>query len=149
MESAVELLGVDGIGLMLLDDTERLRAAGFTNGPASVLEQVQVELGLGPGIDASRRAESIAVDDLAEAPDYAGLWRRTARTGIRAVLASPIRVSGTVVGNLNAVRDRAHHWSFDEIRANEAYARVVGVTLDLAVAELDGRSRPDGREAGR
>jgi GAF domain-containing protein len=147
VDSAVELLRVDGIGLMLLDDTDRLRMAGFTSGPAAALEQVQVELGLGPGIDASRRAETVAVEDLAQAADYASLWQRTARIGVRAVLASPVWVSGTVVGNLNALRDRAHRWSRDEIRANEAYARVIGITLDLAVAELDDTSERAGPDS--
>jgi GAF domain-containing protein len=141
VESAVDVLGVDGVGLMLLDHDDALRTAGFTNPPASALERVQAEIGEGPGIDASEREETVAVADLAEAPGYAGLWRRIAATGVRAVLASPVRVWGSVVGNLNAVRHRAHRWTEMEIRANEAYARVIGVTLDLAVQTVDsGRS---------
>jgi len=137
VESAVEVLGVDGVGLMLLDQHDSLRTAGFTSLPASTLEHVQVELGEGPGIDASERAESVAVADLAEVPRYARLWRRVADSGVRAVLASPVRVWGSVIGNLNAVRNRAHRWTETEIRANEAYAKVVGVTFDLAVKTVD------------
>ena len=47
-----------------------------------------------------------------------------------------------MVGNLNAVRHRAHRWTEMEIRANEAYAKVIGVTLDLAVQTVDaGRTK--------
>jgi hypothetical protein len=72
------------------------------------------------------RPESIAVADLAQARPYARLWRRLANTGVRAVLASPVRVWGNVIGNLNAVRHHAHRWTATEIRANEAYAKVIG-----------------------
>ncbi len=97
--------------------------AGFTDPPAFALEHGQAEIGEGPGVEASERAETIAVTDLAEDPGYVRLWRRIAETGVRAVLASPVWVRGSVVGNLNAVRHRAHRWTEMEIRANEAYAK--------------------------
>jgi GAF domain-containing protein len=148
VESAVETLGVDSVGLMLLDQHDALRIAGFTSSPASVLEHVQIEIGEGPGIDASERAETVAVADLAESPEYAELWRQVAETGIRAVLASPVWVWGSVVGNLNAVRHEAHRWTETEIRANEAYAKVVGVTLDLAVQTVDSARSSQPAEPG-
>ena len=40
-------------------------------------------------------------------------------------------------GDLNAVRHRAHRWTETEIRANEAYAKVIGVTFDLAANTVD------------
>lgn len=139
ISSAVELLGADGIGLMLLDQADRLRTAGFTSPSTSALEQVQVELGLGPGIEASRGGRSVAVADLGAAPAYAALWDRISGSGVRAVLASPVWMSGIVAGNLNTVRHRPHRWSSDEIRANEAYAKVIGITFDLAVPTLGSR----------
>ena len=145
VESAVDVLGVDSVGLMLLDQHDALRTAGFTGSSASALEQVQIEIGEGPGIDASERAETIAVADLAEACCYARLWRRLADTGVRAVLASPVWVWGNVIGNLNAIRHKAHQWTETEIRANEAYAKVIGVTFDLAAhtAAADQAHRPE------
>ena len=150
VDSAVEVLGVDSVGLMLLDHDDTLRAAGFTSPATSALENLQAEIGEGPGIDASNRAETVAVADLAEAPGYEALWRRVADTGVRAVLASPVWVWGNVVGNLNAVRRRAHRWTETEIRANEAYAKVIGVTLDLAVQTIDaGRAQSPEPGLGR
>jgi len=137
VESAVEVLGVDSVGLMLLDQHDAPRTAGFTGFRASELEAVQVEIGEGPGIDASERAETVAVADLADAPSYARLWRRLADTGVRAVLASPVRVWDTVIGNLNAIRKDAHRWTQVEIRANEAYAKVIGVIFHLAAQTMD------------
>jgi hypothetical protein len=53
------------------------------------------------------------------------------------VLSSPVWVWGTVIGNLDAIRIGAHRWTETETRANEAYAKVVSVTLDLAVQTVD------------
>ena len=137
VESAAEVLGVDSVGLMLLDQQHTLRTAGYTGSTASELEQVQIEIGEGPGIDASESAETVAVADLAESPSYARLWRRLANSGVRAVLASPVRVWGRVIGNLNAIRKEAHRWTENEIRANEAYAKVIGMAFDLAARTVD------------
>jgi len=98
---------------------------------------VQTEIGEGPGIDASERAETIRATDLAEAPLLRQGVVRLANTGVRAVLASPVRVWGNVIGNLNAVRHQAHRWTETEIRANDAYAKVIGVTFDLAAQTVD------------
>jgi hypothetical protein len=52
---------------------------------------------LSTGMPSVGRPESIAVADLAQARPYARLWRRLANTGVRAVLASPVRVWGNVL----------------------------------------------------
>jgi GAF domain-containing protein len=135
--SAVELLGVDAIGVMLLDEDGVLRSVGSTDQSAAILENAQAELASGPGVDCTRRGESVAVSDLADDPAYADLWARVQHTGIRAVLSAAVRVRGSIVGNLNAVMHRPHHWTADEISANEAYAKVVAVTLDLAGRTAD------------
>ena len=138
--SAVDVLRVDSVGLMLLDEDDVLRSVGFTDQPASILEQAQARLNSGPGVDATRSGNSVAVPDLAAEPAYADLWQRVQHTGVRAVVAVAIRVRGIVVGNLNTVMHRPHDWSAAEIVANEAYAKVVGVTLDLAGQAADAAS---------
>jgi GAF domain-containing protein len=135
--SAVELLGVDAIGVMLLDEDDVLRSVGSTDQSAAILEEVQAELDSGRGVDCTRRGESVAVFDLADDPAYADLWARVQHTGIRAVLSAAVRVRGIVVGNLNAVMHQPHHWTPEEILACEAYAKVVAVTLDLAGRTAD------------
>lgn len=135
--SAVELLGVDGIGVMLLDEDDVLRAVGSTDRSAAILEEVQAELHSGPGVDCTSRGESVAVSDLASDPAYADLWARVQHTRVRAVLSAAVRVRGIVTGNLNAVMYRPHDWTADEILASEAYANVVAVTLDLAGRTAD------------
>ena len=137
VSSGVEVLGVDSVGLMLLDENDVLRAVGFTDRPTAILEEAQAELNSGPGVESMRRSESVAVTDLSTDPAYADLWARVEHTGIRAVLSAAVRVRRIVVGTLNVAMHRPHDWSTDEVVASEAYAKVVAVTLDLAGQTAD------------
>jgi GAF domain-containing protein len=132
VQVAVDVLRVDSVGLMLLDEHGTLQAVGFTDDQASVLEATQVRVGQGPGLDTMDTSVTVAVADLAVVPAYAALWAGVSGNGLRAVLSCPIWAAGAVVGNLNAARRRPHTWTVDEIREAEAYAKVVGLILDLA-----------------
>jgi len=132
VQVAVDVLRVDSVGLMLLDEHGTLQAVGFTDDQASVLDTTQVRVGQGPGLDTMDTAATVAIADLAVIPGYAALWAGVSGIGLRAVLSCPIWAAGAVVGNLNAARRRPHTWTADEIREAEAYAKVVGLILDLA-----------------
>jgi GAF domain-containing protein len=132
VQVAVDVLRVDSVGLMLLDEHGTLQAVGFTDDQASVLEATQVLVGQGPGLDTMDTASTVAIADLAVIPAYAALWAGVSGIGLRAVLSCPVRSGGTVVGNLNAARRGPHTWTAGEIREAEAYAKVVGLILDLA-----------------
>src|SRR5215213_1222103 len=78
VESAVEVLRVDSVGLMLLDQHDALRPAGFTGFAASALEQVQIEIGEGPGCrPETHHAEPVCTRPCRIPPDPGG------RTGSR------------------------------------------------------------------
>jgi len=139
--TAVEVLGVDSVGLMLLGEDGGWASAASTDRPTATLEDVQAELCEGPGIDASRTGRVVAVADLEREVAYANLWRRVSEQGVRAVLACPVRVQGVVAGHLSCTRRAAHRWSAAEVQAAEAYAEVVGVALDLAVVTAGARRR--------
>jgi GAF domain-containing protein len=132
VQVAVDVLRVDSVGLMLLDEHGTLQAVGFTDDEAAVLEATQARVRQGPGRDTMDTGVTVAVTDLAVVPEYAALWAGVSGSGLRAVLSSPIWAGGAVVGNLNAARRGPHAWTADEIREAEAYAKVVGLILDLA-----------------
>lgn len=139
LAAATEILGVDAVGLMLVADGERLRRVATTDRLAQLVEEVQVDLRQGPGIDAVRGDHAVAVADLEHCASYAGLWRALQEVGgPRAVLAAPVRVAGRVEGNLNALRLQAHEWTADQVRASGAYADVIGVLLGLAAQSAQG-----------
>ena len=132
MMAAPQVLGVDGVGFMLQDEAERLYVIGTTGRGAALLEDAQIELHLGPGLDSFLRSATVPVTDLAHDPDYGALWHRASESGARAILSVPFKVHGSAVGNLDAWLRYPHEWPADEARAIEAYAGILGFTLGLA-----------------
>ena len=136
VSAAAELLHVECVGLLLLDDADRVRCVAATGPAAEVLERAQERIAVGPGIDALGDRGIVAVTDLADEPRYAPLWREVAGHGVRAVLAAPIRLDDQVVGNLNALDPQPHPWSAAQQRSAETMAGIVGQLLGLA-AHID------------
>jgi GAF domain-containing protein len=136
---AAELMHVDGVGLLLLDDKDQPRAVA-TNAPAAAaLEAAEERLNIGPGIDTLTTDATVAVADVADSADYAALWEELIGSGVRAVLASPVRIGGQVIGNLNAIGGDPREWSAGDERAVEAFADIIGQILRLASA-IEGRA---------
>jgi GAF domain-containing protein len=145
MASATQVLQVDGVGLMLVDEQERLQMAGASDDVSAALEHSQQRLGEGPGIDCVRSGRTVTVDDLSSSEQYAALWRwlrqyaendeHSGTPVVRAVLSVPVRVDGAIVGTLNALRLEPVHWGSDHVRAVEAYAGIVGVLIRLGRRE--------------
>lgn len=145
--AANELLAADGVAVLLLDDGDRIRAVAATNVAAHALDQAQEHLSVGPGIDALRAQQTVAVTDIAAHDEYAALWARMAADGIHAVVSAPIRVAGEVVGNLNAVRLMPHPWTAAQVSGAEAFAGMIGQLLEMSAASArhlpgGGRSEP-------
>ena len=132
VDAAVAVLRVRSVGVILLDDQDRLRVAAATDDAAAALEAVQAQHGAGPGIDAMQRGTTVAVPDLWAVEEYRPLLASLDPTAARAVLSSPIRVEGSVIGNFNALDPEPHDWTPAQVRANAAYADVVGLALRLS-----------------
>ncbi|TQM38469.1 GAF domain-containing protein [Pseudonocardia cypriaca] len=157
LAAAETVLGVDRIGLMLLDEHDRLQVVGASDPASSRLEHGQQQLGVGPGIDSLRTAQPVAVADLAassrgEQPHYTPLWEwlQHRRDGsptspeaalVRSVLSVPVRARGRVVGTLNLARSRPGGWGERQLVACQAYADVIGVLLTLSAPLSDDSGR--------
>jgi transcriptional regulator with GAF, ATPase, and Fis domain len=132
--AANDLLGVEAVGVLLLDETGALRAVASSHPAAEALELAQQRLGIGPGHDTLARNDSVLVSDLTAVAAYAPLLAELgppSALAVRAVLSAPIRIDAEVVGNLNLMRLEVHRWSEAETRAAEAYAEVVGRLLQM------------------
>jgi hypothetical protein len=144
--AAADLLGADSVGILLLDDVGRLRAAASTSALADRLELAQQRLGIGPGHDTISRRSTVLVQSLSDEPAYAPLAAELAPLRIGGVLSAPIWVEHDVVGNLNLIRTDAHFWSEQDARAAAAYAEVVGKLLGINARPGSYRPiAPDGR----
>jgi GAF domain-containing protein len=138
MEVARDVLRVDGVGLLLLDEDDRLRLVGASDAASTALERGQQHLNVGPAIDCVRGATTVMVTDLAGHTRYLALWRwlsgqarSQGDSPARAVLSAPVRVRGDVTGTLNALHKRPQRWSADQVQAIEAYGNIIGVLLRL------------------
>jgi GAF domain-containing protein len=134
------VLGVDSVGLMLLDDSDALRVVGTTDDAAAALEVAQLELRIGPAIDCLRTGRCVSVDDLATGADYPAVWNwltshpRPPASDVRSVLSVPVPVRGETVGTLNALHHAPQSWDTAQVRAVEAYAGLIGILLRLGAA---------------
>jgi anti-anti-sigma regulatory factor len=155
LAAAEALLHVDRIGLMLLDEHDRLQVVGASDPASSRLERAQQQLGVGPAIDSLRTAQPVAVADLAasrdgEHPHYGPLWEwlqgdsstSADEALVRSVLSVPVRARGRVVGTLNLARSRPGGWGERQLVACQAYADVIGVLLTLSAPLSDDSGRP-------
>jgi GAF domain-containing protein len=140
--ATARLLGVESVGILLLDDADRVRSVAASGPAAEALETAQERVAVGPGLDALQGA-MIAVPDVAAEPRYAPLWQEIADCGVRAVLAAPILLGAQVVGNLNAVVPDPHVWSTAQQRSAEAVAGIVAQMLGLTARSGSGTGGDD------
>ena len=132
VSATARLQGVESVGILLLDDADRVRSVAASGRAAEALESAQERVRVGPGVDALVEKTTVAVEDVAAEPRYAALWQEIAGRGARAVLATPIWLDGQVVGNLNVAVPDPYVWSDPQRRSAEAVAGIVGQMLGLA-----------------
>ena len=144
ISAATQILGVDRIGVMLLDEHDHLRSVAGSDSPAAAIEDLQERTGIGPGVDTVRNGETVTVADLLDDERYPQLAELLETSTVRAVVSAPIRANGVIAGNFNAVRSLPHGWLLAEIAAIEKYAQVVGALLALNASAVRVLLTPEG-----
>jgi len=85
---------------------------------------------------AQRQARTIAVEDVADAPELSdpslGDPAELRRTGSRGALATPVVVGGDVLGSFAVHSSEPRRWGPGDIAVAEAIAREVGIALHVA-----------------
>jgi GAF domain-containing protein len=150
LSAAEGVLGVDRVGLLLLDENDDLQVVGSSDAASDRLERAQQRLRVGPAWDSLQGDHAVAVPDLGAAGEgdggYGALWRwlqHPERDGqaaravpaaaqVRAVLSVAVRSRGHAVGTLNAMRAQVGPWTDRQIGAVQAYADVIGTLLTLS-----------------
>jgi GAF domain-containing protein len=132
--ACVEMFRISGSGLMIADEQNTLRYVVASDGPGTVLEQVQSDTGEGPCVDAFVHGSVIATEDLATETRWPASREILVQHGIRSVLGVPVRLGSVTVGSLNVYHDRPHAWSNDEASALVCYSDVIATTLDAAIS---------------
>ena len=127
------LLGVDGVGLMLVDAEGALRWAAASDQQAEQLEQAQEELAQGPCTDAFWQRAPVPVRDVTGegAKEIAVVLLDVS---FRAALSVPVELAGGPIGTLDAYARSERAWNESEVSALQACAGVVANLLGHAVA---------------
>ena len=101
---SARLLGMTGAGLSLTGATE-LGRAWSSDDLAQAIEELQLQLGEGPGVDAVSLGRPILEPDLEGPSSRWTFFRRTAlELGVRAIFAFPLQVGAIDIGVLTLHR---------------------------------------------
>lgn len=105
--AAVSLLSLSGAGISLLVDGRLRGSAGVSEPGIAVVQELQLELGDGPCVDAWNRNQVVLEPDLAAPvtvrwPSFA---QEGVAAGVRAVFAFPLHIGAIRVGVLAFYRD--------------------------------------------
>jgi GAF domain-containing protein len=124
-----ELFAVDGAGLMLIDPDQLLRNVADSDERVSHLEELQIEHGEGPCIDAFDDKELIHAADLAAEERWPDFSPAAVDRGLRAVLASPIPYNQMAIGVITVFSTRVHPWSPEGELALVAFTDLAALTI--------------------
>src|SRR5215203_1446574 len=108
-----KLFAVDGAGLMLIDPDQLLRNVADSDERVGHLEELQIEHGEGPCIDAFDDKELV----------------HAAERGLRAVLASPIPYNQMAIGVVVVFSTDVHPWSPEGELALVAFTDLAALTI--------------------
>ncbi len=105
------LFGVDGAGLMLIDDELLLRNVAVSNPRLAILEELQIRHDEGPCPDAYEGKELVGSADLTTEGRWPAFAPAAVDEGMRAVLASPIPYDRQAVGVVVVFSEAQRVWS--------------------------------------
>ena len=124
-----QLFAVDGAGLMLVDPDQLLRNVADSDERVDHLEELQIEHGEGPCVDAFEEKELIHAADLTAEARWPKFSPAAVERGLRAVLASPIPYNQTAIGVVVVFSTKVHPWSPEGELALVAFTDLAALTI--------------------
>jgi hypothetical protein len=115
--AAVTLLALSGAGISLMADGQLRGSAGVSEPGIAVLQELQLELGEGPGVDVWTSDGPVLEPDLVQRgtirwPTFA---RAAEGAGVHAVFAIPLQTGAIRIGVLMLYRDRVGPLTGEEL----------------------------------
>jgi GAF domain-containing protein len=144
VDTTHRLFGVDGAGLMLIDPEQLLRNVAVSDERVDALEQLQIDHGEGPCVDAYQGKELVDADDLSSERRWPLFSPAAVRRGLIAVLASPIPYNRQAVGVVAVFSGRPRPWSPEGELALIAFTDLAALLIASTMA-----SEQRGRLAGQ
>ena len=145
-ELCVELAGVTGGGISVVTATRNRGVVCSTDVVSRQIEEMQLETGEGPCVDAARGGGPVMVSDLDALGDVLDsrwpVFLPTAtKAGVRALFALPLRIGAIGVGVMDLYRDTAGPMTDEEL----SFSLMAADAAALSLLHLDGE---DGYDAG-
>lgn len=140
MRMVPEELGVNGAGVMLADDDDRLRFVSASDDTVRLIENLQIETGDGPCVRAAQTGEMVFADDLATDDRFGEFASRAVQVGMAAVHSFPMIVEGTSIGAMNLYVDRPGPLSDRAVHAGRVIADMCAAYL-ISARRADHASR--------
>jgi hypothetical protein len=139
-DRCVEVLDVQGAGLMLAAPDGQLRLVASSDAVARGLELFELQSQEGPCLDCYRSGAQIMNHDLAA---HGGPWPQFSvaalNAGFRAVHAEPMRLRGAVIGALNLFQSDAGLLRTADVAAAQAFADVATIAILQHRAAVEGQ----------
>ena len=129
VEATHQLFAVDGAGLMLVDPDQLLRNIADSDRRIDHLEELQVEHGQGPCVDAFEDKTLVDTEDLAGEARWPKFSPAAVQRGLRAVLASPIPYNRQAIGVVVVFSAEVHPWSPEGELALVAFTDLAALTI--------------------
>ena len=133
VDSTHRLFGLNGAGLMFVDDGQALRYVAASDEAARILEIAQEEHGVGPCVDALVHEVVVTTRDIAADERYRAIAPIVVPHGVRSVIGMPVRLGGTTIGSLNVYCNAPTDWDDTDIAALGAFAEVIEAIIGTAV----------------
>ena len=124
-----DLFAVDGASLMLIDPDQLLRSVADSDERVGHLEELQIDHGEGPCIDAFDDKELVHAADLATEQRWPSFSPAAVERGLLAVLASPIPYNQTAIGVVVVFSTKVHPWSPEGELALVAFTDLAALTI--------------------
>lgn len=130
IEAALTFTRASAAGILLADDSGRLRVVASSSEQASEIEEAQLGADEGPCIDSfhtGRQVESARLAD--EAERWPAFVETTADRGFRAAHAFPLRIRDKNIGAMNLFLDEPGRLSTAEVAIVQALTGIVTVSI--------------------
>jgi GAF domain-containing protein len=124
-----KLFAVDGAGLMLIDPDQLLRNIAVSDRRVHDLEELQIEHGEGPCVEAFEDKTLIDTEDLSAETRWPNFSPAAVERGLRAVLGSPIPYNQHAIGVVVVFSAKVHPWSPEGELALVAFTDLAALTI--------------------
>lgn len=123
-DQVVEVLGLDGAGVVLAEDDDTLTLVTATDKRVTFLEERQLDAGAGPSVTAFRDNTQVRIADLREHDAWPHLSEAAEEVGVRAVAGLPMPVHARRIGALDLWSVEPREWTDDELRVGQVLANM-------------------------